>query len=138
MADDTIGAPPAADVGVASAADAVDPWSMSPQQATAWLDQRTQQYAAEQAALAEAAQGKTDAEIKLSRLAKDPDFLRRYGQGESAARRELEALTQEIAAADEVGSVNVGPAEVVFEFGCRRQDLISEIERLSNTTSITA
>jgi hypothetical protein len=132
--DETTGAPPAVDAGVAgpSPAATIDPRSIkTPQEATAWLNQRAAEYAAEQAARAEAAQGKTDAEIRLSRLAKDPDFLRRYAQGEPAARREHEALTQEIAAGDEVGSVNVGPVEVVGEFGVRRSDLISEIDRLS-------
>jgi hypothetical protein len=103
---------------------------LSPEEATAWLNQRSVEYAAEQAARAEAMQGRTDAEIRLSRLAKDPDFLRRYAQGEPTARREHEALVQEIAAGEELGSVNVGP-EVVGEYGVRRSDLIEEIERLS-------
>jgi hypothetical protein len=99
---------------------------MTPEQATEWLDNRAAAYAAR----AEAAQDRTDAENRLARLASDPDFLRRYGRGEPAARREYEALTQEIAAGEELGSISVG-VETLGEFGVRRADLISEIDRLS-------
>jgi hypothetical protein len=106
---------------------------MTPAEATTWLDNRAAEFSAQRAAEAEAAQGKTDAEIQLSRLTKDQGFLRRYAQGEPSARRELATLQAEIAAAaDAAGtSVNVGPVEVVGEFGVRRQDLFSEIDRLS-------
>jgi hypothetical protein len=121
--------------------DVIDPavrdaaWAMTPVQATQWLDNRAAEYAAARAA--EAAQFKTNAEIKLAALTSDPTWIRKFTQGSIAERREYQQLTQEIAAAAaEVGtSVNVGPVEVVDGVsdvhGIRERDMIDAIEDLS-------
>jgi hypothetical protein len=115
---------------------AVDPWSMTPAQATAYLDQKSAEYAAQQTApvpTAEQVEGADDAAVRLARLSCDPVWARKVAEGSRAERAEYERLTQMIAAgADETGmSVRVGDVEVVEEGGIRRSDLFGTLSDLN-------
>jgi hypothetical protein len=128
MADDATGAAPTTAT--------VDPWSMTPTQASAALDQKSAQFAAQSVApvpSAEQVQDADDAAHRLAALTADRDWLAKFTRGSIAERQEYEALTEAIkAGVDETGSIRVGEVEtVVGPHGVRRQDLISTIEHLS-------
>jgi hypothetical protein len=106
---------------------------MTPEQASAALAQKSEQFAA-QVPSAEAVQDLRDAELRLAALTADPDWVRRFQQGSIAEREEYERLTQTIAAAagEDGLSVHVGQVETVEgPHGVRRQDMIAAIEHLS-------
>jgi hypothetical protein len=110
---------------------------MTPEQATAYLDQKAAQYAAQQTARVPTAEEVGDAhiaELRLAKLSTDQAWLRRYAAGSIPERREYEALIQAIAAGidETTDSVVVGEVEtVVGDNAVRRQDMISTIEDLS-------
>jgi hypothetical protein len=127
MADDTTAASPAAD--------AVDPWSMTPAQASAALDQKSAQFAAQSAAPVPSAEQVEDAraaEIRLAALQASPDWRRKFASGSIPERREYEALVQIInAGVDETGTIRVGEIETVTEGNVRRQDLFGALSDLN-------
>jgi hypothetical protein len=100
-----------------STAPPVDPWSMTPQEASEQLAAMQAAYDAQsapQVPSAEAVQDARDAEIRLAKLTSDPAWVRKYTQGSIPERREYEALTSQIAAGvDETGSVAVGEVETL-------------------------
>jgi len=132
MADDATSASPS----TGASPTAVDPWAMTPEQATAYLEQKSAQYAAQSAPpvpTAEEIQDAHDAELLLARLSCDPVWARKVAEGSRAERLEYERLTRMIAAgADETGmSVRVGDVEVVEEGGIRRADLFGALSDLN-------
>jgi hypothetical protein len=115
---------------------AVDPWSMTPQQASEQLAAMQAAYDAKSAPpvpTADQVESADDAAQRLARLTADETWMRKYAQGSRAERLEYERLTQMIAAgADETGmSVRVGDVEVVEEGGLRRADLFGTLSDLN-------
>ena len=113
-----------------------DPWSMTPEQATAYLDQKSAQYDAQQSAPVPTAEQVDDAylaELRLAKLSADPIWARKVAEGARAERAEYAALVETIAAGvDELGGTVVGQVEtVVGDNAVRRSDMISTIEDLS-------
>jgi hypothetical protein len=127
MADNTTGTSPAADT--------IDPWGLSSAQATALLDQKSAQFAAQSAApvpSAEQVQDARDAEIRLAALQADPSWVKRFMSGSLAERREHEALVQIINdGVDETGTIRLGEIETVTEGNVRRQDLFGALSDLN-------
>jgi hypothetical protein len=76
-----------------------------------------------------------DAQIRLSALTSDKDWIERFLAGGFAEKAEFHALTEMVAAAaDEGGFINVGEVETVMgEFGVRRSDMIDSIGDLAKT-----
>jgi hypothetical protein len=137
MADEVNpGVVPAA--GPSATAD-VDIWSLTPEQATAYLDQKSAQFEAQQTARVptaeevESAESAYDAEVRLARLTADETWMRKYAEGSRAERAEYEQLTRMIAAAAaETGlSIRVGDVEVVEEGGISRASLFGVLSDLN-------
>jgi hypothetical protein len=109
---------------------------MTPAQASAALDQKSAQFAAQSAVpvpSVEQVQDADDAAHRLAALQADPIWAKRFMSGSVAEQREYEALREVIkAGADETGSIRVGEVEtVVGPHGVRRQDMIGMIDHLS-------
>jgi hypothetical protein len=108
---------------------------MTPEQATAVLEQKSAEFAAKQAApvpTADQVESADDAAQRLARLTADESWMRRYAAGSRAERLEYEQLTRAIAAgAAETGlPIRVGDVEVVEEGGMRRADLFGTLSDL--------
>jgi hypothetical protein len=118
--------------GAPSSEAAVDPWSLTPEQAGAELDARSQSFAA-QVPSPEQIQDVYDAQVRLAALTADPTWVRNFNAGRAAEVAEFNQLTQLIAdAADETTPFVQAPAETTLgDQSARRQDLIATIEDLS-------
>jgi hypothetical protein len=107
---------------------------MTPAQATAYLDQKSAEFAAQftpQLPSAEQIQDARDAEQLLARLTCDPVWVRKFTEGERHTRAEYERLTAMITdGRDQTGSAVIGDVEVVEEGGVRRADLLGVITDL--------
>jgi hypothetical protein len=76
-----------------------------------------------------------DAQIRLSVLTSDKDWIARFLAGGFAEKAEFHTLTEMVAAAaDEGGFIKVGEVETVMgDFGVARRDLIDSIADLGKT-----
>jgi hypothetical protein len=109
--------------------------SLSPAEATELLNEFTASFhkPAPPPTLEQCRDGR-DAQIRLSALTSDKDWIGRFLAGGAAEKSEFHALTAMVAAAaDEGGYINVGELgeNVVGEFGVRRTDMIDAISDLS-------
>jgi hypothetical protein len=120
--DYATGAAPAADIRS-------DVWSLTPEEAGAVLAERAADFRPAVPS-AEQVQDAHDAKLRLEALSNDPAWVKKYLEGSIPERRELEALTETIAAEGDAPYVQA-PIESTFgDQSIRRQDLISEISHL--------
>jgi hypothetical protein len=113
-------APVAADVSA-------DIWSLTPEEASAVLAERTADFHQPPAPLSPA--NAREADQRLTQLISDPEWARKLMAGDVETRREFERLT-ELKAAGEAAEALADPAPQVIETtigaeGLRRQDVIS-------------
>jgi hypothetical protein len=110
--------------------------SLSPAEATELLNEFTASFhkPAPPPTLEQCRDGR-DAQIRLSAITSDKDWIGRFLAGGAAEKAEFHALSEMVAAAaDEGGFINVGEVETVAgDFGIRRKDMIDSISDLAKT-----
>jgi hypothetical protein len=108
--------------------------SLSPAEATELLNEFTASFhkPAPPPTLEQCRDGR-DAQVRLSAITSDKDWIARFLAGGAAEKAEFHALSEMVAAAADAGGyINVGELgeNVVGEFGVRRTDMIDAISDL--------